>query len=113
MFLSIGTNRLRELRKKTGKSQETVGGLLGISQSRISDYENGVCAIPSDALVLFAKFYNVSTDYILGLSENSSIVQCSDITVGKYFKLAEFRKLSDNQKLLFKVMFEAALTVIK
>ncbi|MCM1276724.1 MAG: helix-turn-helix domain-containing protein [Lachnospiraceae bacterium] len=86
MFLDVGANRLRELRKKIGKSQEIVGGLLNISQSRISDYENGICAIPSDALILFADFYKVTTDYILGLSNNSSVVQCTDITDAKYSK---------------------------
>ena len=40
--MSVGANRLRELRKKMGKSQEIVGGLLNISQSRMSDYENGI-----------------------------------------------------------------------
>ena len=50
--MSVRANRLRELRKKMGKSKEIVGGLLNISQSRMSDYENGICAIPSDVLGL-------------------------------------------------------------
>lgn len=112
-FLSVGANRLRELRKKIGKSQEIVGGLLNISQSRMSDYENGICAIPSDVLILFADYYKVTTDYILGRSDNSSNVQCTDITDDEYSKLMTLRSLSSEQKLLVEAMFEAACTVIK
>ena len=111
--MNAGANRLRELRKKIGKSQEVVGGLLNLSQSRISDYENGICAIPSDALILFADFYKVTTDYILGLSDNSSYVQCTDITNDEYSKLMALRNLSSDQKALVEAMVKAACTVIK
>lgn len=100
--MSVGANRLRELRKKMGKSQEIVGGLLNISQSRMSDYENGICAIPSDVLILFADYYKVTTDYILGLSDNSSYVQCTDITHDEYSRIMAFRNLSIDQKRLLK-----------
>lgn len=111
--MSVGANRLRELRKKIGKSQEVVGGLLNLSQSRISDYENGLCAIPSDVLILFADFYKVTTDYILGLSDNTSNVQCTDITDDEYSKLVALRSLSAEQRVLVEAMFKAACTVIK
>ena len=111
--MSVGANRLRELRKKIGKSQEIVGGLLNISQSRMSDYENGICAIPSDALMLFADYYKVTTDYILGLSDNSSNVQYTDITDDEYSKLMALRSLSSEQKLLVEAMIKAACTFIK
>lgn len=111
--MSVGANRLRELRKKIGKSQEVVGGLLNISQSRMSDYENGICAIPSDVLMLFADYYKVTIDYILGLSDNSSNVQCTDITDDEYSKLMALRNLPIEQKVLFEAMFKAACTVIK
>ena len=111
--MSVGANRLRELRKKIGKSQEVVGGLLNLSQSRMSDYENGICTIPSDVLLLFADYYKVTTDYILGLSDSSSYVQCTDITDDEYSKLMALRNLSIEQKTLFEAMFKAACTVIK
>ena len=98
--MSVGANRPRELRKKIGKSQEVVGGLLNLSQSRMSDYENGICAIPSDVLILFADFYKVTTGYILGLSDNASNVQCTDITDDEYSKLVVSRNLSTEQKVL-------------
>ena len=106
--MSVGANRPRELRKKIGKSQEVVGGLLNLSQSRMSDYENGICAIPSDVLILFADFYKVTTGYILGLSDNASNVQCTDITDDEYSKLVVSRNLSTEQKVLVEAMFKAA-----
>ncbi len=111
--MSVGANRLRELRKKIGKSQEVVGDLLNISQSRMSDYENGICAIPSDALMLFADYYKVTTDYILGLSDNLSYFQCTDITDDEYSKLMALRNLSSEQNALIEAMLKAACAVIK
>lgn len=111
--MSVGANRLRELRKKIGKSQEVVGGLLNISQSRMSDYENGICAIPSDALILFADYYKVTTDYILGLSDTSSYAQCTNITNDEYSKLMVLRNLSSEQMILVDAMLKAALTAKK
>lgn len=95
------------------ENRRIVGGLLNISQSRMSDYENGICAIPSDVLILFADYYKVTTDYILGLSDNSSYVQCTDITHDEYSRIMAFRNLSIDQKALSEAMFKAACTVIK
>ncbi len=111
--MSVGANRLRELRKKIGKSQEVVGDLLNISQSRMSDYENGICAILSDALILFAEYYNVTTDYILFLSENSSNIQCKGITDDEYSRLMALRNPSYEQGVLIEAMLTAACSIIK
>lgn len=111
--MSVGANRLRELRKKLGKSQEVVGGLLNISQSRMSDYENGICAIPSDVLIRFSEYYNVTTDYILCLTSHVSNVQCKDITDDEYFKLMALRNLSPDKRKLIENVLTAACEIIK
>lgn len=56
------------LRKEKALSQKVVSTSLGVSQALLSHYEKGIRECGLDFLVKCAKFYNVSTDYLLGLS---------------------------------------------
>lgn len=49
--MSIG-NRIRELRRQRGWSQEQLGAMVGFSQSKISKIENGYCDSLSDLRLL-------------------------------------------------------------
>ena len=62
-------NRIRELRKESDLTQEALSKLIGTTQQAISKMENGSYAIPSDLLIELAKFFNVTADYIIGLSD--------------------------------------------
>lgn len=59
--------RLRDLREDADKSQEEIAKLIGTSQSYYAQYENGKRAIPFERVVILAKYYNVSLDYLAGL----------------------------------------------
>ena len=59
---------IRNLRIDRGYTQKQVAAYLGISQNTYSQYEIGVLNYPVDAIVLLAKLYGVSTDYLLGLT---------------------------------------------
>ena len=61
--------RIREIREDTSLSQQKVADLLHIGQRTYSDYESGKTRIPVDNLLILAKFYNVSMDYITGASQ--------------------------------------------
>jgi len=58
--------RLRDLRDDKELSQEQIGNFLNINQTVYSRYERGFQAIPVEHLLKLADFYNTSTDYILG-----------------------------------------------
>lgn len=60
--------RLKDLREDREMRQIDVAMLLRISQVQYSRYECGVRDLPIKHLVTLAKFYKVSTDYILGLT---------------------------------------------
>lgn len=64
----IGT-RLKELREKKNLKQEQVAEVFSVNKSAISLYENGMRQPSLDMLIAFAKFYRVSTDYLLGITE--------------------------------------------
>ena len=61
--------RLRDLREDSDLTQQAVADFLNIKQSTYSQYENEKRQIPIEALIKLAKFYKVSTDYILGISD--------------------------------------------
>lgn len=62
--------RIRELRDDADKKQHEIAKYLGISQTGYSKYEVGTNDVPTAVLIALAKYYKVSTDYILGLTDN-------------------------------------------
>lgn len=62
-------NRLKALRKRRRLTQITVQLETGIEQTLISKYERGERVPPTDTLIVLAKYYGTSTDYILGLTD--------------------------------------------
>lgn len=63
--------RLKDLREDSDLSQQQVADFLGMKQPQYSRYERGLRDIPTDVLIRLARFYKTSTDYILGLTNNS------------------------------------------
>lgn len=61
--------KLRELREENEFTQTQIAEYLKIKQNTYSQYENEKRQLPIDVLIKLAKFYNVSTDYILGLED--------------------------------------------
>ncbi len=56
---------LRDLREDHDIKQETIAKYLGITQQTYSNYENGYREIPITVVTELAKYYKVSTDYLL------------------------------------------------
>ena len=68
IFLSM-KERLKEVRIEKGVSQEKAAKDLGLSKSAISNYETGLRQPTYDILIKLCKYYNVSADYLLGLTD--------------------------------------------
>lgn len=60
--------RIRDLREDHDLKQKQVAEYLNCSQQVYSNYELGQRDIPTDVLIRLATFYNVSVDYLLGLT---------------------------------------------
>lgn len=60
--------RLRDLREDSDKNQEDIAAVLKTSQSYYAQYENGKRPIPFARVIELAKYYDVSIDYIAGLT---------------------------------------------
>ena len=61
--------RIRALREDSDQTQSDIAALLQIGQRTYCDYELGKTRIPVDSLIILARYYNVSMDYICGISE--------------------------------------------
>ncbi len=61
--------RLEDLRIDHDKTQKEVAEFLGCQREVYRRYEKGVHEIPTWAVIKLAKYYNTTTDYILGLSD--------------------------------------------
>jgi len=60
--------RLKDLREDADITQKEIAEYLHIRQNTYSQYENGQRQIPIELLISLARYYNVSTDYILELT---------------------------------------------
>ncbi|MBR6902872.1 MAG: helix-turn-helix transcriptional regulator [Clostridia bacterium] len=63
--------RLKDLREDNDYSQSDIASYLSMKQPQYSRYERGIRDIPTDILISLAKLYKTSTDYILGLTNET------------------------------------------
>lgn len=61
--------KLLELRKEKGFTQEYVAKLLNITQAAYNRYEKGLRQISAEDIFKLAKIYNTQLDYIFGLMD--------------------------------------------
>ena len=62
--------RIRDLREDCDLTQRQIAELLHLTQSQYQLYESGRRDIPTELLIELAKFHKVSTDFILGLTND-------------------------------------------
>ena len=62
------TKRIKDLREMNNLTQKVLAEYLNISQATYARYETGEIKIDIESIIKLAKFYKVTTDYILGLS---------------------------------------------
>lgn len=74
-------DRLKELRTEKSLSQTKLAELFNISQQAVSHYEKGVRDIDTSLIKNLANFFDVSTDYLLGISEIRNYTDDSNITI--------------------------------
>ena len=59
-------NTLADLRKNTGMTQKEFSNILGVSESSIAHYEQGITIPSADMLLKYADYFNVNIDYLFG-----------------------------------------------
>ena len=65
----IFSERLKQLITEAGISQETLAQAIGYTQRAVSKWINGQAEPSATAITLCAKYFDVTTDYLLGLED--------------------------------------------
>ena len=102
-------SRIKQLRENRGLIQEILASELGITQQMLSKYERDVLCIKVDVLKRIAEYFNVTTDYLLGVSEVKRDLQGQmkvNKTVDTYYDLIEIYKGLDeyDQEMVWSIM---------
>lgn len=102
-------SRIKQLRENRGLIQEILAAELGITQQMISKYERDILCIKVDVLMKIAEYFNVTTDYLLGISEVKRDLQGQmkmNKTLDTYYDLIEIYKDLDeyDQKMVWSIM---------
>jgi transcriptional regulator with XRE-family HTH domain len=105
-------NRIKNLREKRGLIQELLAAELGITQQMLSKYERDSSIIKVDVLKKLAEYFNVTTDYLLGLSDVkrdlTGQIRINE-TIDEYYDLIEvYKKLDRYDQEMIWTMIEAA-----
>lgn len=91
-------SRIKKLREKRGLIQEILAAELGITQQTLSKYERDITFIKVDILKKIAVYFNVTTDYLLGISDVKRDLQGQmkmNETLDEYYDLIEIYKELD------------------
>ena len=67
--------RIRDLREDHDLTQQQIADFLGTSQTMYARYERGANEMPIRHLLALCRFYKVSADYILGISDKSNTIK--------------------------------------
>lgn len=89
------SDRLQKLRRRFGYSQATLADKLSISRMAYTQYETGHRQPSLDMLVQFSILYQVSTDYLLGLSDLSRLPK---LTPFQCFLLSQLDRLPEERR---------------
>jgi len=97
-------SRIKELRVRRHISQEILGKELGVSQQLISRIEIDVQTLPVDLLIRMSEYFRVTTDYLLGLSDekyNEKIAAANAALMDEYYDLLmTYKSLGDRDRKL-------------
>lgn len=102
-------SRIKQLREKRGLIQEILAAELGITQQMLSKYERDVTLIKVDILKKIVTYFNVTTDYLLGVSDVKRDLQRQmkmNETLDEYYDLIEIYKDLDSydKEMIWSIM---------
>lgn len=98
-------NRIKELRNERGITQSDLAKLLNVSDRTIGYYENGQRDPDTNTLKILSEYFDVSVDYLLGLTEFRTPADKISQAIGTDKELLRFweeTKDRENVQLLFK-----------
>lgn len=105
-------NIIRELRREIGCTQNQLADILGVTQDSISLWENDKRVPDTQYIIAMAKFFDVTTDYLLGLSEEYANIRFAravnelHLSSDEIALLKRYRTMKEKEKALLKQYME-------
>lgn len=99
-------SRMAQLRKELNISQEELAYALSTTQQQISRYENNNAMMNEDMIIRCSRYFGVTTDYLLCLSDSRMELGFDDIKAGNMDEkgirelIYYYSKVDDNNKLI-------------
>ena len=90
-------NRLKELRKNKGLTQEALGNLLGVTKASICCYEKETRTPPVETIIDMMALYNVSSDYLIG-ADNIITIEDNNTKKNEVISKEEFEFIKELRK---------------
>lgn len=102
-------NRIKELRKSRHLTQEELGEIISVTQQNLSKYENDVYEVPIDVIVKLSRYFNVTIEYLLEMTETKRDIAGQVLVnkaVDEYYDLIESFKFleDDDQELVWSII---------
>lgn len=85
--------QIKVLRKSLGMNQKEFAAKLGIRQSTLSSYENEAISPSTDMLITIAKEFNVSVDWLCGLTESKTTISTLSDIIEFLFEMEKIPEL--------------------
>lgn len=102
-------SRIKMLREKRGLIQEILAAEVGVTQQMLSKYERDITIIKVDVLKKLAEYFNVTTDYLLGISDVkrdlTGQIKMNE-TLDEYYDLIEvYRRMDEyDQEMIWSII---------
>ena len=100
-------NRIKQLRKEKGITQENLSAMVGISQVTVSEYENGRNYPSVENLLKIADHFGVSTDYLLERSNIRGTLKAGEYTGDEAELLNNYRSLPPSERAMVRAYLQA------
>lgn len=101
--------RIRDLREDSDKTQRDIADYLGTAYQYYAVYEKGTSEIPFERAIALAKYYNVSLDYIAGLTNDKRGLSYSALSKEQRELLKLLDELSDGERAKLAALLKALL----
>lgn len=105
--------RIRELREDSDKTQREIADYLGTPYQYYAVYEKGGSEISFERAIALAKYYNVSLDYLAGLTDVKQNSTVNSIPDNQSELLKRLNSLSPSEREHFSELLNIMLNALK
>lgn len=95
--------RIKDIREFYGLQRTTIAKLLGTSYRQYVRYEEGNSTMPAPIIIYIAVFYNLSLDFVMGMTNEPSIIYNGDYMDFAFYNLETAIK-KDNPRFAFEII---------